>query len=153
MAAAGRRGPIRGQAGLSIIELMVAMGVLAVVLAIAVNQWHDYSEWQRLRYGTVQVATDLREAQERARAERRQYTVTFTSGSAAYAIAGPGYSENAEMPAGVTATATQTIYFSAFGKPVTVGGAPTAYSVTVQNPKGSGTISITQAGGITYSEP
>jgi len=129
------------------------MGVLAVVLAIAVNQWHDYTEWQRLRFGTVQVATDLREAQERARAERRQYTVTFSNGSAAYAIVGPGYSENAEMPAGVTSTATQTVYFSAFGKPVTSGGAPTSYTIGVRNPKGTGTISITQAGGITYTEP
>lgn len=150
---AWRKSPAWSQVGLTLIEMMVALGVLTVLLAIGVNQWHEYSAWQRLRFGTVQVATDLREAQERARAERRLYTVAFTTGSSAYAIAGPGYSENAAMPTGVSSGETQTVRFSAFGKPVTAGGVPTTYTVTVQSPKGAGTISVTTAGGINYTDP
>lgn len=142
-----RRG--RGERGLSLIELVIAASLLAVLMALAFPRWQGHQHQQRLRYGVAQVAGNLRQAQERAKAERISYTVAFTAGSSLYPIArsGGGFVENAELPAGVTATATQTLTFSAFGQPAS------AYTVTIQNAAGTATVTVTSTGGITYVEP
>ncbi|MDQ7849230.1 MAG: prepilin-type N-terminal cleavage/methylation domain-containing protein [Armatimonadota bacterium] len=144
-----------GACGFSLLELAVALGLAAVLLALAFTGWRGYTAKQRLRYGTVQVATDLRQAQERAKAERATYTVTFAGGSSAYLIArsGGGFVENAALPSGVTVTAAQTVTFDAFGRPVDAMGQPTAYTVVVQNSTGSGSVSVNPAGGISYQAP
>lgn len=141
--------------GFSLLELAVALGLAAVLLALAFTGWQGYTAKQRLRYGTVQVATDLRQAQERAKAERASYTVTFAEGSSAYVIARTdgGFVENAALPAGVTATAAQTVTFDAFGRPVDELGQTRAYTVAVQNSTGSGSVSVNPAGGISYQAP
>jgi prepilin-type N-terminal cleavage/methylation domain-containing protein len=139
----------RGERGLSLIELVIAASLLAILMALAFPRWQGHQHQQRLRYGVAQVAASLRQAQERAKAERIPYTVSFTAGSGLYPIArgGGGFLENAELPAGVTATATQTVTFSAFGQPAA------AYTVTVQNVAGTATVTVTSTGGITYVEP
>lgn len=147
-----RRG---GVWGFSLLEVAVALGLAAVLLALAFTGWRGYTARQRLRYGTVRVATDLRQAQERAKAERATYTVTFAAASSAYVIArsGGGFVENATLPAGVTATAAQTVTFDAFGRPVDATGQPTAYTVELQNSSGSGSVSVNSTGGISYQAP
>ena len=139
----------RFEGGLSLIELVIAASLLAILMALAFPRWQGHQHQQRLRYGVAQVAASLRQAQERAKAERIPYTVSFTAGSGLYPIArgGGGFLENAELPAGVTATATQTVTFSAFGQPAA------AYTVTVQNVAGTATVTVTSTGGITYVEP
>jgi prepilin-type N-terminal cleavage/methylation domain-containing protein len=139
----------RGQRGLSLIEVVVAASLLALLMALAFPRWQGHQHQQRLRYGVAQVAAGLRQAQERAKAERTPYTVTFTLGSGSYPIvrSGGGFRENAELPAGVVATATQTVTFTAFGQP----GA--AYTVSLQNAAGTATVTVTATGGITYVEP
>jgi hypothetical protein len=76
-----------------------------------------------------------------------QYTVTFTAGSSAYAIAGGTFVENAQLPAGVSVTADEVVTFSAFGQP------DAAHTLTVQNTTGSGTVTVTSMGGISYQAP
>jgi len=144
-----------GQAGFSMLEVLVAIAILSVLLLFGFLQWREYTELQRLRYGTVQLATDVREAMERAKAERNAYTVNVTVASSDYSIVrtAGGYTENTQLPNGVTAAATQVVRFSAFGKPVDAVGVPAAYVLTVQNPKGTGVVTVTSAGGVTYQEP
>jgi prepilin-type N-terminal cleavage/methylation domain-containing protein len=141
--------PARTQRGLSLLEVVVACALLGVLMALALPRWQGHQQQQRLRYGIAQVAANLRQAQERAKAERIPYTVSFTLGSPVYPIArsGGGFTETAELPAGVTATATQTVTFSAFGQPAS------AYSVTIQSAAGSATATVSSTGGITYVEP
>ncbi len=136
-------------AGFSVLELTVVVTILSVLMALSYSHWRGHTAEQRLRYGTIQVATDLREGQERAKYERRQYTVTFTASFSTYTIAraGGGFVENASLPAGVTVAADDVVTFSAFGQP------DAAHVITVQNSRGAGTASVNATGGITYQAP
>ena len=135
--------------GFTILELVVVVALLAILLGLAFTRWQGYTAQQRLRYGTARVATDLRQAQERAKSERAAYTVTFTASSSAYVIArsGGGFLENTSLPDGVVATASQVVTFDAFGRPAS------ASTITVQNVAGSGTASVNATGGISYQTP
>ncbi|KRT76389.1 MAG: general secretion pathway protein H, type IV fimbrial biogenesis protein FimT [Armatimonadetes bacterium CSP1-3] len=147
----------RGAAGFTMTELVAVLALLGILVALAFTQWNGYLSQQRLRHGIVQVATDLRQAQERAKAERTPYTVIFTAASSAYTIAssGGGFTENTRLPDGVAAAAGETVTFSTFGQPVTsvTDATPRAYIVTVQNAAGRGTASVNATGGITYQAP
>ncbi len=139
-----------GARGFSVLELAVVVTLLGVLLTLAVGQWRTYMALQRLRYGAAQVATGLRQAQERARAERVPYTVTFTAGSRVYPIerSSGGFRENAELPEGITPTASQTVTFDAFGRP------DAAHTITLQSPQGlTATATVNAGGGIGYQHP
>ncbi|MGH7429432.1 MAG: hypothetical protein ACREJ4_13910 [Candidatus Methylomirabilaceae bacterium] len=143
------RGPVARRNGFSLLEVLIVGFILVVAMTLALARWQGYSAQQRLRFGTAQVATDLRQAQERAKAERAAYTVTFVAASSAYIIArsGGGFAENTRLPDQVTATASQVVTFDAFGRPAAV------YTVTVQNWMGSGTATVNAMGGIQYQTP
>jgi len=135
--------------GFSLLEVLIVAVIMVVAMTLAFARWQGYTAQQRLRFGTAQVATDLRQAQERAKSERAPYTVTFVASSSAYTIArtGGGFLEDTQLPDQVTATASQIVTFSAFGRPAA------AYTVTVQNSWGSGSATVNATGGITYQTP
>lgn len=135
--------------GFSLLDVVITVALLGLLVTLALTRWQGYMAHQRLRYGTAQVATDLRSAQERARSERTPYTVAFTPDAGAYTVArsSGGFQENTRLPDGVTAAASVTVTFSAFGKP------DASRTVTVQNSAGTRTITVNAAGGITYQEP
>ncbi|MDI6771836.1 MAG: hypothetical protein QME77_04535 [bacterium] len=139
----------RGARGFGMLELVVVGMLVAVLIAIAMTGWRGHIAQQRLRYGVAQVAADLRQAHERAKAERAPYTVTFVASGSGYSIVrdGGGFSENAVLPEGVTTTADLVVAFSAFGRP----GAE--HTITVQNTAGAASAWVNEAGGITYQEP
>lgn len=140
---------LRTTVGASFLEMLLVLSLIGILLGLSYNNWQGHTAQQRLKYGTVRVATDLREAQERAKEIRRQYTVTFAAGSSAYVIAvdDGSFVENTELPSGVTATANEVVTFSAFGQP------DAAHTLTIQNSTGSGTVTVTANGGITYQTP
>jgi prepilin-type N-terminal cleavage/methylation domain-containing protein len=137
------------QDGLSMLELLIAVAIAAILVGVTYTTWRTYSNQQRLRYAAIQVASGLREAEERAKAERTTYTVAFTSASSTYVIqrTGGGFTENAALPAGVSAQATDTVTFSPFGVP------DAAHTITLQNTAGTKTASVDAAGGIQYQSP
>jgi len=139
----------RGTRGFGMLELVVVAMLVAILLAAGMTQWQGHVAQQRLRYGVAQVASDLRLAHERSKAERTPYTVTFTASGSGYTIVreGGGFSENAVLPEGVTTTADLVVAFSAFGRP------DAECTVTVQNAAGTVAASVNAAGGITYQEP
>lgn len=144
-----RLGSAGSAGGFSLVEVVAVVALIGILLTLAVTRWEAYTARQRLLYATAQVSTDLRQAQERAKAERASYTVTFTNASRAYVIArvGGGFSENTQLPEGVTAAASTVFTFTPFGRP----DAPR--SITIQNTTGTGITSVNAMGGISYNVP
>ena len=138
-----------GEAGFNLLEVLLTVSLIGILLALSYTSWRGYNAQQQVRYGTAQVATDLREAEERAKSERTPYTVTFTTSSSTYSIARNtgGFLEHATLPGTVTPTTNTVVTFSDFGVP------DAAHTITVQNAVGSGTASVDAAGGITYHGP
>ncbi len=138
----------RSDRGFTIVEVMIASVLAGILLVAAYGSWRKYSDQQRLRYGVVQVASSLRQGEERAKAERAQYTITFTAASSTYVIqrVSGGYLENAEMPSGVSAEASDTVTFSPFGVP------DAEHTITLKNGAGIKTATIGAQGAVSYSQ-
>jgi len=135
--------------GFTMLELFIALSIAAILVTLTYTNWRNYTAQQRLRYAAIQVASGLREAEERAKAERTVYTVVFTGSSSTYRIVRStgGFNENAALPTGVTPQASDTVTFSAFGQP------DAAHTITLVNTAGSRTASLDSVGGITYQTP
>jgi len=125
------------------------MAILSVMFAMGVFYWQGRVAQNALRYGTFQVSSDIRQAQEMAKSQRYQYTVAFNSGVPNYSVscAAPcSYNQTVQLPSGVT-TNTVSVIFSAFGVP------STAYTINVTNPAGAASVSVDAVGGITFQLP
>ena len=96
--------------GFTMLEMFIALSIAAILVTLTFTNWRNYTAQQRLRYAAIQVASGLREAEERAKAERTVYTVTFTASSSTYLIVrtSGGFNENAALPPGVTPASNDT---------------------------------------------
>jgi len=139
----------KGSDGTSLVELVLALLILAVLLGLAYPSWQRFQAHQSLRYAAAQVATDLREAQERAKAERKAYQVSFTDRSGRYQVQrnDGGFVHVADLPRGVVVEGGVLVTFSAFGRP------NGAYRIVLSNPAGSATVTVDPGGGIRYDAP
>lgn len=135
--------------GMSLVELVVALLILGVLLGLAYPSWQRFQAHQSLRYAAAQVATDLREAQERAKAERRVYRAIFQDDGSQYRVErdGGGFQHLASLPRGVVVEDDTTVTFTAFGRP------DDDYTITLRNTYGSATVTVTGGGGIRYDAP
>lgn len=141
--------------GMSLVELVVSLLILGVLLGLAYPSWQRFQAHQSLRYAAAPVATDLREAQERAKAERQVYRAVFVSGASEYHVervdrVGGGFRHLASLPRGVVVqggTSVTSVTFSAFGRP------RKDYTITLQNAYGAATVTVTGGGGIRYEAP
>jgi len=125
------------------------MAILSVMFAMGLFYWQSRMNQNALRYGTFQVASDIRQAQELAKSQRYQYTLTFSSGATSYTItcAAPcSYNQTVQLPAGVTTNGVIVIW-SAFGQP------DAAHTISVTNSIGTGTVSVNATGGLNYQLP
>lgn len=134
-----RKGGARG--GFSLVELVVAIGIFALVVTLATVVQSKLLPHYRLQSATRQVMTDIRLARQKAIAQNAQFRITFTAGGNSYAaerlVSGiwepyPLYRRGAatslaaapiEMPSTVTATSNVVVQFTPRGT-VTVTGSP-----------------------------
>jgi prepilin-type N-terminal cleavage/methylation domain-containing protein len=78
-----------GQKGFSLVELLVTIGIIAVVAAIAIPQLQSYATNSRLKSAARDVMGDIFLCKERAISENRQYRITFNIGGNTYTIEQP----------------------------------------------------------------
>jgi type II secretory pathway pseudopilin PulG len=132
-----------------LVEVVIVLVLVAIMLALVLARFETTRAIQGLRYGVQELAGSLREAQERAKAERTGYTVTITAGSSDYFLArsAGGFRQDETLPQRAVPTASATITFSAFGVP----DAPV--TITLQNSAGTATVAVNAMGGITTAAP
>ena len=72
--------------GFSILELIIAMGILAIVLAIAYPSYNRMVANGNLRTAARDIQSDIASLKGRAVAENSQFTVFFDTGANSYTI-------------------------------------------------------------------
>lgn len=80
----GRRSG-QGQVGLSLLEVVVALAIVAVLLTLAANGWSLITS-RRLTNQARKIASDLRMIEQRARTERTCYRIVFAPAAETYTI-------------------------------------------------------------------
>lgn len=75
-ARSGRRA--RGEAGFTMIELVVAMVIMGVLMALAIPTWSHYQNKQDYVGAAREVVSDLRQAQLQAVSQETTYRVDFS---------------------------------------------------------------------------
>jgi prepilin-type N-terminal cleavage/methylation domain-containing protein len=108
-----RHGP-RGFTLIEILVVLIAMGILAAGVVYVTSLPSDTA----LVSGTDQVVADIQYAQMRAMGIGTSQSVSFTAGSAAYAVAG----EPKTLPPGTAAGNTVIFTFNSLGEPTAGGG-------------------------------
>lgn len=79
----GRRGRI--EEGLTLLEVVVALAIIAVLLALVSNGWSVLTS-RRLNNQARKIVADLRMIEQRARTERTCYRIVFAPAAETYTI-------------------------------------------------------------------
>ena len=97
--------------GFTLIEILVALSIIAIILAFAYSLFPGYLASIRLNAAAAQVSSDLRSSQNSAKIEGITYTIEFFTDY--YLINGE---KETALPAGVTAE-PQIFKFASSGFP------------------------------------
>jgi prepilin-type N-terminal cleavage/methylation domain-containing protein len=131
----------RTSRGFSAIELIVAIGLFAVLVTLTALAQSRLLPHYRLSTATRQVITDLRLLRSKAITQNTQFRMTFTAGGGSYSaerLVGGSFQQYAlyqrgaatsgsirpiDLPSSVTTTSAVTVTFEPRGT-VTTGGSP-----------------------------
>ncbi len=125
--------------GFTLLEILVAMGILGILAGFAIPHWSSLLSGYRLNAAARQVAVELHSARNRAMAQYRRFKVVFTT-SSTYTIQreqAPGLkvytviSGPKRLPSGITAEANRTPVFQ------TRGNASPGATITLTNSEGT----------------
>jgi prepilin-type N-terminal cleavage/methylation domain-containing protein len=102
--------------GFSIVELLVALVVLATVSAIALPSWNKLAPWFRLNSSARQLQSELHNLKMRAASENSSFQLIYEEGAAEYTVqSSVAAGIRKGLPPGVTITKAGTISFSPRG--------------------------------------
>ncbi|MGB9720268.1 MAG: pilus assembly FimT family protein [bacterium] len=72
--------------GFTVIELMVVIGIIGVIVALAVPNFASMQRKARIRAATQTLTQDLRQIRERALSTSITHTITFDTGTREYIV-------------------------------------------------------------------
>ena len=82
----------RGQQGFALTEMIVAVSLVTIMVVLATSRWEARTAHLRLRYATIQVASDLARARQTAQEARAPLVVTFAAADVTVTFSPPGAS-------------------------------------------------------------
>lgn len=98
--------------GLTLLETLVALGVLTLLLGLGGFFWQGLRQEMQLREAAAQLATDLNRARAEARRRSEAWEVRISSGSE-YWLGPQGSLSNRQLPHGARIVGSGTFTFSA----------------------------------------
>ncbi|HOJ43626.1 MAG TPA: prepilin-type N-terminal cleavage/methylation domain-containing protein [Syntrophorhabdaceae bacterium] len=104
--------------GFTIIELVIIIVVLGILAVAVLYKIGSFKSEAGGITAVDQVIADIQYTQMLAMSQAGQKSITFTSGSNTYNVAG----ETKNMPGGVTAENTITFTFNSLGEPISGAG-------------------------------
>jgi prepilin-type N-terminal cleavage/methylation domain-containing protein len=105
--------------GFTILELMVTLGILAVVLTIAIPNFQRISINGNLKTAARDIVADFNALRARAMANNKAYQIVFNVGGNSYTI-----QESALNPPPAGADLPRTKILSDYGNGITITSAP-----------------------------
>ena len=84
-------GEDRGLKGFTMLEMIIVIGIVAILLKISSSMFNSYKQNANLREAAGALAEDMKLAKQRAMAENVNYTITFDVNNNSYRIQGGTY--------------------------------------------------------------
>lgn len=136
------RTPRHAEGGFTLTEMLVTIAVMGILLGITAPAVSGYLRSSRVSGASNKLVADIHYANTLAREQRRTVQLQFGSGSYAIATVSPSaVLLTRELPDDVTATASDTVSFYAWGL-------TDAATILVCNAHDSTTIRLTATGSV-----
>ena len=100
--------------GFTLIEAIIAIAIFAIIIAIAIPVYSNFTDNNKISTSISQIEADLRNAKQKATATGTTYQVSYTTNSTYYSISGKGSSVNLNLNSGVK------IHSSSSGSPISL---------------------------------
>jgi prepilin-type N-terminal cleavage/methylation domain-containing protein len=126
--------------GLTLIEIIAAMGVAAILMAIAIPNFNSVFPGLRLTQAARQVATDLQNARMRAIAQNASTTVTFNQSAGTYTFGGDSFDSDQLYPGITISSVSANPVFTSRGT------ASTTSNITLSNGSATRQVQVTAVG-------
>jgi prepilin-type N-terminal cleavage/methylation domain-containing protein len=134
----GRKTSFRDKPGFTVLELIVTLGILGTLFAIAIPSFQSWLPTLRLTAAARQVAMELQQARMKAVNQNTTFQVQFDAGSYAFAVqkCAPTCNDTGYvfLPDGITVTTAATPQF------LPRGTANAASTITLTN--GTSTVQV-----------